>query len=186
MKRRQLVGLFLSVISFACLGTSHEDPGHEQLDFGSEQAIKPVQKPVVVPEGLVEALRLDKIALNVAKPCLREQHLDQIPGPWFVASEVHLDGPDEVDLVVLPRNACLIGANVGPFWLARKTPQGFQIVFSSGGHDLEILRTRSGGFRDIRLESATATTLLTTTFKFNGQSYQPHQKTSRPIDPDRK
>ncbi len=46
---------------------------------------------------------------------------DRVPAALFVGSEIHLDGPNEVDLIVQPNNdrrdlgsGCLRGAHVVP------------------------------------------------------------------------
>jgi len=66
---------------------------------------------------------------------------EQVPALWFAASEIHLAGPEEVDphccSLNLPKIAshelpsdtaeaanCLLGANVGRFWVIRKNPSG--------------------------------------------------------------
>jgi hypothetical protein len=79
------------------------------------------------------------------------------------------------------QDACLLGANVEPFWVLRKTSKGFDLVLSQSAHDLKILSTRSNGYRDIRLFSLTATTVITKDFKFDGKAYRFHSSKSAPI-----
>jgi hypothetical protein len=54
------------------------------------------------------------------------------------------------------QNACLAGANINPFWVLRKTPQGFDLILSESAHDFQVLTTGSNGHRDTRLFSMTA------------------------------
>jgi hypothetical protein len=180
MIRTTLASLLL-LISFSRAGAYHEARQREQLHFSMEQEIRPVQRPVPLPDGLVKALGSDEFAQRVTRACLRASHLDEIPADWFIASEVHLGNPDERDFVILPKNPCLLGANVGPFWIARKTPGAIEIILSTEGHDLEILQTRSNGLRDIKIESATGTVLYTTSFRFDGKRYGISQTHSEPI-----
>jgi hypothetical protein len=154
----------------------------EQLKFNTEQAIEPIERPLALSEDVMQILRKDDILLRTSKSCLEKgQVAEQIPDSWFVASQVHLDGSHEIDLVVLPKNGCLNGANVGPFWVVQKTSKGCQVVLSGGGHNLEILSTRSKGYRDIQLTSATATKVSTSVFRFDGHRYQIYQAKSEPI-----
>jgi hypothetical protein len=118
---------------------------------------------------------------------------EELPANWFVASEIHLEGPNEIDLIVLPggripdtppgepsANACLVGANTSGFWVLRKTPLGFLVVLSEMAHDLEVLKTRSHGFRDIRLYTISLSSTLIQDFRFEGRHYVLSQKKSRP------
>jgi hypothetical protein len=109
----------------------------EQSDFGIELEAEPVQRPVELPRAALDALTED----NRVARCLEKNSLSpsELPSNWFVASGIHLDGPDEVDLIVLPGgriadtpagkispNACLVGANTAQMWVLRKTQTGFQ------------------------------------------------------------
>jgi hypothetical protein len=148
----------------------------EQWHFSSELDITPMKRPVEVPDEVLVLLRKNSIVLR-NKSCLREAGTsDRIPSSWFVASEVHLDGPDERDLIILPKNGCFLGANLGPFWIVRNSPEGYRLVLSWVAHDLEVLPTRSNGYHDIRLTSATADMISTTICRFDGQKYQPFKK----------
>ena len=157
----------------------------EQTNFSIETSIEKIEKPVPLPSGVLQLLKKDEDALESSVGCTDEGGgPDALQASWFVASEVHLGRQDEKDLVVLAANQCLNGANVGPFWVARKTKQGYQLVLSTGGHDLKILDSRSKGFRNIRRASLTAVTVSTTTYHFDGQRYQEFNSTSGPIGED--
>jgi len=108
----------------------------EQFAFGIELEAEPVQRPVELPRAALDALSEDS---RVAR-CLGRNGLSakQLPSNWFVASEIHLDGPDEADLVVLPGgripdtpegsispNVCLIGANTAQMWVCGKRRLAF-------------------------------------------------------------
>lgn len=147
----------------------------EQSVFGMEMV--PVAQPVVVPEDVLQILRKNDYVLT----CLKgRQTPNDIPASWFVGSRIHLDGPDEADLVVLPANECLLGANVAPFWVFRGTPRGFELVLDISVHDLRILKSRSNGYRDIETWSSTAVTHTTLHFKFNGTRYELTEKKNNP------
>ena len=157
--------------------------GDEQSHFSEELLVAPIQKPSKLPEGLLQQLRTDSIAVKASKPCPKQNgSSDEIDASWFQTSEIHLDGPDEIDLIVLPRNQCLNGVNVGPFWIARKLDNEYRLILSTGGHDLEILNTRYRGYRDVRVSTATATMITTIDYRFNGLQYQKHDTTTKPIE----
>jgi hypothetical protein len=57
---------------------------------------------------------------------------------WFIASEIDFNHDNMPDLVVKPEEACLFGANIGPFWVFRKTVRGYEKVWS-----VDTLNSRS-------------------------------------------
>jgi hypothetical protein len=161
----------------------------EQSDFSVEQQYvqTPIRQPVDVPESVLQILRNDK---RYVLACAKAQNLsaDQVPGMWFIGSQIHLDGPAEVDLVVQPRlqpdlrpsNRCILGANVGPFWIFRETPQANQLL-NTGGHDLTVLDSRTKGYRDIKVIVIALSGISTTIYKFDGQKYERGPTHTEPI-----
>jgi hypothetical protein len=154
---------------------------HEQWHFSTERQITAVEKPAEIPVEVLGLLRTDDIVL-CEKSCLKEvEAFDQIPASWFVASEVHLDGSDEVDLIILPNRGCLLGANIGPFWIARKADQGYRFVLSWVAHDLDILPSRTKGYHDVRFTSSSANMISTVLCKFDGHKYRPFNSDLTPV-----
>jgi hypothetical protein len=166
-------------------------PTEEQSGFNSELEIDPVQKPVALSNKALRVLAKDKLISS----CLDSENIppERLPANWFVASLIHLDGPKELDLIVLPAgrlpetpegeisaNACLVGANTGGFWVLRRTSQGFQLVLSQMAHSLDILKTRSNGLRDIRLYTIALREHSIQDFRFDGQKYRPSRTRTRP------
>lgn len=98
-----------------------------------------------------------------------------VTNQWFTAFEINLNADKLTDLVVLPVEGCLVGANIGPIWVFRQTTQGYELALVADALEIEILETKSGGSRDIAAYSATAIDGHTTIFKFNGAVYQPAQ-----------
>jgi hypothetical protein len=72
----------------------------EQSEFGIELEVNPILRPVELPRAALDALTEDK---RVAF-CLKKNGLSpgELPANWFIASEIHLNGPNERDLVALP------------------------------------------------------------------------------------
>jgi hypothetical protein len=177
-----LIAALLATAS--ALGHSDEST-KEQWNFSSEQEYvnEPVRQPVTLSAEALEALAADQ---NV-NACLKEtgKSADQAFS-WFVASEIHLGGGDEIDYVVLPSllskaeqpgdmpdNACFRRANAAWFWALRNTRQGYKLVFSGAGHDLSVLRHRTNGFRDIKTSTAIQAggMISETVYRFDGRRY---------------
>jgi hypothetical protein len=66
----------------------------------------------------------------------------------------------------------LFGANIVPFWIFRNTPQGHELALSVSALGLDVLNTKTNGYRDIRTTTATASSGYAISFKFNGKKYQ--------------
>ncbi len=179
--------------SAPALGRSDENT-KEQSHFNCDQDYvnEPVQQPVTLSAEALEALAKDQIVDS----CLKEagKSADQAFS-WFVASEIHLGGGDEVDYVVLPsllskveqpgdapNNACFRGANAASFWALRRTKQGYTLVFSGSGHDLSILHHRTNGFRDIKISTAIQAggDISEAVYRFDGRRYVKVKVDERP------
>jgi energy-converting hydrogenase Eha subunit C len=156
-----------------------EEDAAEQSHFSAEQDISPVQRPITVSNDALSVLGKD----DLVQSCLKNNEPpDRIAATWFVGSQIHLHNSKESDLIVLAKNPCLSGANIGPFWVFRSTPQGYTLVLSIVAHDLEVLRTKSKGYLDIRMVSATVGTISTVIFRFNGEKYEQFQSKLEPIN----
>lgn len=168
--------------------TVNRDGQTEQTSFGADPppGQQFIRKPLQLPAAALQVLRdtLDRGTLN----CLKHNGItpDEVPAAWFVASEIHLDGPEEVDLIVqpnLPRIAthdlphyeaagCLLGANVGPFWVLRNTSGRYNLLLETYALGLEVLDSRSNFYRDIQTVASTAVTRTTILYKMAVAQYQ--------------
>jgi len=82
------------------------------MRFGLEES---VIQPVPIPDAILAMLRSDSEVRT--SRCVDEgQTSPDISASWFEASQIHLDGPEEIDLLVKAKDGCLFGANIGPFW----------------------------------------------------------------------
>ena len=133
-------------------------PPAEQSHFGSEEEI---DRPIAAPEEVVQTIR------QIHKGTSEVQAL------WLQASEIHLDGSNEIDLIVVGTGS-LRGAHVVPFWVFRKKQTSYELVLATGGDALSVLKTRSKGFREINAYGIglAGAEITTTTFKFDGRHYQ--------------
>jgi len=169
--------------------TAKRARSEEQSRFNSEQGFagEPIQHPVSLPVGALRVLADD----DGVSSCLENENMtrDQLPASWFVASEIHLDGPDELDLVVLPNldtgiaqnlrrpAGCFLGANTAEFWIVRKTSQEYELVLHAGGHNLKVSKIRTNGFRDaMTITPQEAGRIVTTViYTFDGKRYKPRR-----------
>jgi hypothetical protein len=132
----------------------------------------------------MKSLRGDPLVLDTSRSCRKSANVsaEEIPASWFIASAIHLDGPNEEDLVILPKNQCMNGANTGPFWIARKESMGYAVILSTGGNDLLILRSEHKGHSDVQVLTHLADKVTTVTFEFDGQNYKRRSATTRAAD----
>lgn len=105
-----------------------------------------INKPVEIPDSALEVLR-DTITGGPAN-CVKSRGVTpgQASASWFIASAVHLNGPNEVDLVVLlnepaiadPKNpgGCLLPANGNFFGSSALEAQVESIGYSLRPEDL--------------------------------------------------
>jgi hypothetical protein len=166
------------------------DQQREQTTFGFEWEPGDIRKPVEVPDTALQVLRdtLSRGPLNCIKG--KGTTPDQVPASWFVASEIHLDGPDEVDLIVVPNGprmsklppaaSCLLGANVGPFWVLRRVGGRYMLLLETYALRLDVLDSRTNSYRDIQTVASTAVTSTTIVYKMAVAQYQLAGKKSEP------
>ncbi len=166
-----------------------KDQQPEQTNFGSEPVPGEIfiNRPVEIPEAALQVLRSSQRVLR----CLSMEGIaaDQVPAGWFVGSEIHLNGEDETDLVVLPNvpkivayefppslnGGCLLGAHTGPFWVLRSTGSKYELLLETDAEVLEVLNSRTKGNRDIKEVTGFIGTVVSETFGFDGEKYQPSE-----------
>lgn len=171
--------LFLLVISFfwgvRAMSQDETSPS-EQVQFSAED--ESVKQPISIPPDAWSILKKDSNVLEV----LASQNLKagQLPASWFVASEVHLDGPNERDLVVIGKGM-LQGANLTTFWVFAQSPQGLKLVLTLPAHDLFIEQTRTKGYRNIQAVMMTAGRVSTAELRFDGAEYRVRKDASKSI-----
>jgi hypothetical protein len=144
----------------------------EQSSFSMEQEIVPIVKPATLSEGALRALEKDA---DIAS-CMENENLSpgQLPFSWFIGSQIHLDGPDEIDLIVLPNltaNTCFVGPYTAKFWVLRMTRKGYELALSVHTHGMEVLKRSWKGYRDIETTVSTLHGTTTTLFRFDGKQY---------------
>jgi hypothetical protein len=153
------------------------------FDLAPDISDKIVKQPAAIPGGALDALRdnLDGGTVN----CLNSMGTtpEQASPSWFQDSAIHLNGPNEIDLVVFPYvpnpsptnpAGCMLPANFGLAWvLGPGTAAGrYRLLLATGGLRLEVLNSRTDGYRDILVGQMGRQVL----YKFTWQQYQIAEK----------
>lgn len=156
----------------------------EQSTFDAEEVpgIPLVKRPVPVPNAVLQILGED---VDV-KGCLSSDLLppNHSLASLFIGSEIHLDGPNERDLVVLPipDSGCFQGATgIGTFWVFKASGERSKLVLKALGNGLEIAKNRYNGFRIIQTGTIgqSGKEYTTITFRFDGKTYQKYKESTR-------
>jgi hypothetical protein len=147
------------ITSFAAAQSIH---AADQAHFSAED--DQVQHPVPIPEPIFRFL--------IEQVDVKDQGTPEEIRKWLSVAEVHLAGPNEIDWVVYGGGG-LGGANVSPFWIfVPNTEEGHRLVMHDSAHNLDFLRGRSNGYRDINLTSLTCCELSETLLKYDGRMYK--------------
>jgi hypothetical protein len=140
-----------------------------QRSFGAEESIK---RPIKIPKVVLQILRQDERVQR----CFRNGDEPQNGiASWFKASAIDLNNDGRADLVVKPENDCLFGANITPFWIFHNTGNSYELVLKTHTLGLDILRSRTNGFLNIRVEAASAVMIYGSEYRFDGKRYMPRR-----------
>jgi hypothetical protein len=145
----------------------------EQTSFGSET---PITRPVKLPKDVLE--QLSEFDDGRLKQCQKSEFgRESDITKHFAASAVNINNDGQQDLIVQAQTLCFMGAHNTTFWVFAKVEQrlfpGYDLIFAERADFLGVLKTSTNGYRDIETASHTALELYTTTWKFDGQKYQP-------------
>jgi hypothetical protein len=168
--------LLAGTLIHATVAQSHPRQAQEQTAFSAED--EGVRKPVPVPKDILSLLAQDEFVRNAME--YSGSPMKTPPQKWFSASVVHLGSPNENDLIIQARGP-LMGANIDTFWVFLGKPTGHVLVATAPVHNLRVLKTRWGGYREIELFSATAVECSTVILRHNGAKYEEYSEKSGPI-----
>ena len=164
-----VVAAIAAVLLPSCKSGTVPQPQVEQVQFSAED--EQVKRPVPLPAAVKAVLSTDAGVKQILE--FENIPADKMPSTWFLTSEVHLNGPEEQDLVVIARGP-LSGANVTTYWLFRPRGGQYEMILSAApAHTLIVSDTLSNGYRDVRLLSSTADHAFELLCKFDGKTYQP-------------
>ena len=141
----------------------------EERTFGGEDRMK---RRVPLPREVLQILSRDE---DVRERCLGQNGPGRLEGSSFQASRISLNDKGALGLIVdsLPLSQCYVGgANTNRFWIFYRTPQGYRLVFDAHGHEVDILRTKTNGFYDIRTGYVIGPDVWFELYTFDGTQYK--------------
>lgn len=136
-----------------------------QTVFNLEDKIK---KSVAIPDAVLAVLKSDR----VVDGCFKTKGAKPNEAEWFAASEIDLNGDGRKDLIVKAEDACLFGANQGPFWIFQNAADGYQKILSASGLQLAVLPKKSNSFNRIKISKVVAMKPSSEIFSFRAGKYQ--------------
>lgn len=169
MHTKRIIAPLLTVLITCNPATAYAQPS-EQHHFSAEET--GVRKPVPIPEAVMAILRESEGVRGALED--KNMSATEIPPSWFSASAIHLNRPEQVDLVVMGVGP-LRGANVTTFWVFSAAARGYELVLMAPAHDLIVTKTRWKGHRDIELISMTAVDISTVVVRFDGERYKEYK-----------
>src|ERR1700730_16924172 len=105
--------------------TQKSAPTKEQTDFGAED--NRWERPVPLPTDVLQTLRKTNHA-----------NASEYSDNSFLASEIHLGGPHEADLIIKGINNLTL-PHGALFWVFRPGPNGHKLILGAGGDALSVL-----------------------------------------------
>lgn len=166
---------FIDAIQSAQNHSHKQQRPTRQTSFGGDS---PIQLRVELPSSVLEILQTD----TRNQTCLLAgQSQKDIPASWFTASRIRLRNDGGEDLIVMPANSCLYGANITPFWIFSRRGGRYELVLNANGLVLDVLTGRTRKYRDIRLTSLSSNVQYVSIYKFNGTAYTNNRSFTRPI-----
>jgi len=140
-------------------------PAPEQKVFSNS----PFQRPAALSPEVLKVL----LAAHPAKETFAVLNDSERANPsqLFQGGEVHLSGPDKVDLIVMGMGR-MRGTENSWFWVVRSARKDPELILFSGADSLEVLDSKTHGYRDIRAVWMSSLETETTTYHFDGHSYQ--------------
>jgi hypothetical protein len=158
--------------TFGVWGTSAQKrPFGEQLSFKEDGPLR--NQVPLSPEVLKILPQTDEArdGLRQASPSERNN-----PERLFRASEVHLSRSAEIDVVVMGVGV-MSGGDQSWFWVVRSERNNPTVVCFAGGNSLDLLNSRTNGYRDIESSWSSAAKSTITIYRFDGTQYK-QSKTS--------
>lgn len=168
----------ISIILSACLialPATHQPQNESTARKIVIPRTDPFEYQVPLPPAVLEALLNDAVVKSSASSMTDYQRSN--PSKLFIASEVRLGRPDEVDYIVAG-NPPLCGVGSDFYWVVRPTARKPEVIFFGGGQAIEFLESRSHGYRDIRTVGGTIWILEENVYRFGGKGYKVWKKRS--------
>jgi len=178
MKKGKAVFVIATVFLAGTCGSAalaQKDSQHPVLRFSIEE--KPEQ-PVTLPAEVLQILRRD----NRVEQCLAgKTSTSEFSQSWFEGASVQLSPKKQAALLVKAAEPCLLGANIGPFWVFLNNARGYALLLPVDAHTRAALGSKTRGHRDIRALAATSWEMKTSVFQFDGNRYRLSRSFTKPI-----
>lgn len=172
MNSKKLLAIFF-LMAIAMAFSQKSSSVHEQTSFVEDS---PLDRTVPIPQNVLRLLsQREEVKENLQEVSEAER---KDLAQFFSASQIHLGPADEIDLIV-KGNEGMGGADNASFWVVRSAYKNPVIVLWEGANGLEVLTTRTNGYRDIRSDWASASTQVTSLYQFNGTEYKLARKKMR-------
>lgn len=127
-----------------------------------------VSSPVNIPADVIAILKSDRSV----DACFKTEGAGSNEEAWFEAAEFDLNNDKRPDLIIKPKNSCLMGANQGPFWIFQNADDGYQKIFSASGLKLTILPQKANSFNTIEVSKVVGMKGHDTRFRFSQGKYR--------------
>jgi hypothetical protein len=157
---------FVLVVAVISAATAASAQGKAQTIFNLEEN---VAKTASIPDAVIAVLKSDKRV----DACFQEKGKGANEAEWFEASEIDLNADRRADLIIKAKDACLYGANQGPFWIFQNAADGYREIFSASGLQLAVLPKKANSFNQIKISKAVALKPSSRIFSFKNGKYQP-------------
>jgi len=172
MKSAELVISFIVLLSGVAPSQERATP-HEQLSFEIGHGRSTVKHPVPLSDADLAEIRKVQSNQPLFQPPFPLKS-SEIPVPTREGLEVgavHLNGPEERDLVVIGSGRRYVTEKLAPFWVIREIPTGPKVVLAEWTHKLEVQPTKHRGMADLLTYRDTGMGGSVTAFEFNGFKY---------------
>lgn len=128
-----------------------------------------VEKEARIPADVIAILKSDERV----DQCFKQKGEAANEAQWFAASEIDLNGDKQMDLIIKPNDACLYGANQGPFWIFQKEPDGYLKILTAYGLRLAVLPKKTNSHHQIKVSKVVAMKPASAVYAFKAGKYQP-------------
>lgn len=162
---KRLRFLWFALIAITVHGQS-TPPAREQSIFNENN---PILRPVSLPPGALKALLQRKEVRDNLRE-MADPDRNNV-AQFFTAAEAHLGDGNQTDLVVVGKFP-MSGADNTWFWVIRSARKEPSAVLFAGGYTLELLASRTKGYRDVRCTWSSPQETSTKVYKFDGTSYK--------------
>lgn len=172
MNSKKLLAIFF-LMAIAMAFSQKSSSVHEQTSFVEDS---PLDRTVPIPQNVLGLLsQREEVKENLQEVSEAER---KDLAQFFSASQIHLGPADEIDLIV-KGNEGMGGADGAWFWVVRSAYKNPVIVLWEAGNGLNVLTTRTNGYRDIWTGWNSPSEELTELYKFDGGSYKLAKKSRR-------